>query len=172
MFARERRAFDDSLVSGIDWVLPDWRLDREIVTALDVGYLSGADLWHVATALYVALDLSQLFFLTLDGSQRSVRQVPRIPGLTTLRMTTLTAYPLRVVVVHVSVLAVDHVAVRPLALVPVVRARLSPDVLHHHVLGRGGEEQGDPKHYREQVIYAPQDWYHVMHDVEGGGLGR
>ena len=36
----------------------------------DAGQLRGADLWHVATALYVAGEADRLCFVTLDQRQR------------------------------------------------------------------------------------------------------
>ncbi len=72
VFAREGQGFTASLVSGIEWVLPDRRLTHEFETALEVGYLRGADLWHVATALYLAPEPGEISFVTLDGRQRTV----------------------------------------------------------------------------------------------------
>ncbi len=40
------------LLSQIDWVNPNRRLTDELNHILEVGYLRGADLWHVAVALY------------------------------------------------------------------------------------------------------------------------
>jgi len=54
------------------WVLPARSLAAEIDLALGAGYLRGADLWHVACALYVWADVPELEFLTLDGPQRAV----------------------------------------------------------------------------------------------------
>ena len=71
-FAREEREFDAGLISGIDWVMPDRPLSAELAAALEAGYLRGADLWHVATALYVALEPGEMSFVTLDGRQRAV----------------------------------------------------------------------------------------------------
>jgi len=39
---------------------------------LEVGYLRGADLWHLATALYITEDPAQITFMTLDKSQQAV----------------------------------------------------------------------------------------------------
>lgn len=75
VFARERRQFTPSLVSGIDWVLPDRPLTHEFETALQAGYLRGADLWHVATALYVAPQPRDMAFITLDVRQQAVASV-------------------------------------------------------------------------------------------------
>ncbi len=72
VFAREGRGFTPSLVSGIEWVLPDRPLTREFETALQVGYLRGADLWHVATALYMSPEPGDISFVTLDHRQRNV----------------------------------------------------------------------------------------------------
>ena len=51
-YARESLSFDTFLLDGILWIEPDRPLSREIVAVLEVGYLRGADLWHVAVALY------------------------------------------------------------------------------------------------------------------------
>ncbi|MCY4386062.1 MAG: PIN domain-containing protein [Desulfurellaceae bacterium] len=72
VFAREEIDFTTSLVSGIEWVLPDRPLTPELKTALEAGYLRGADLWHVATALYVVQKPSDISFVTLDIRQRTV----------------------------------------------------------------------------------------------------
>lgn len=69
-FQREGVAPDLSLLSWIDWVLPDRPLSREIGHAQSVGYLRGADLWHVACALYLSPDPGELVFITLDDRQR------------------------------------------------------------------------------------------------------
>ena len=71
-FAREKRRFDPGFVSDIEWVLPDRSLVPELAAALEAGYLRGADLWHVATALYVAPKPSEISFVTLDGRQETV----------------------------------------------------------------------------------------------------
>ena len=62
VFSREMVEFSASLITRIDWVLPDRPLTPEYSTVLEAGYLKGADLWHVATALYVAIDPSQSLF--------------------------------------------------------------------------------------------------------------
>ena len=72
VFAREEIDFTTSLVSGIEWVLPDRPLTPELKMALEAGYLRGADLWHVATALYVVREPSDISFVTLDTRQRTV----------------------------------------------------------------------------------------------------
>ena len=71
-FARARHPFAADLVSGIQWVLPDRPLAPELARALQAGYLRGADLWHVATALYVVQDPADIAFVTLDARQQAV----------------------------------------------------------------------------------------------------
>jgi predicted nucleic acid-binding protein len=73
-FAREEVQPDGRLLSWISWVLPDRPLSQEIGQALAVGYLRGADLWHVACALYVVETPSEISFITLDDRQRAVAQ--------------------------------------------------------------------------------------------------
>ena len=70
--AREARGFSDSLLANLTWVFPDRSLAPELAAALSAGYLRGADLWHVAAALYIAPSPRELCFLTLDERQRRV----------------------------------------------------------------------------------------------------
>jgi hypothetical protein len=69
--ARERVATPAELFDGIGWILPDRPLTDEMVRALAAGPLRGADLWHLASALYVAPQPAALTFLTLDTRQRT-----------------------------------------------------------------------------------------------------
>ena len=71
-FTREGYRFEPRLVSGIEWVLQDRPLTEEFERVLRVGYLRGADLWHVATALYVSPRPEGLWFATLDTRQGAV----------------------------------------------------------------------------------------------------
>ncbi|MDE0451487.1 MAG: PIN domain-containing protein [Gammaproteobacteria bacterium] len=71
-FMRERLEFQESIVLGIDWILPDRTLAPEFKTVLRAGYLRGADLWHLATALYVSSGRPRLSFATLDARQAGV----------------------------------------------------------------------------------------------------
>ena len=73
-FAREGRFYSANLVPRITWIYPSRPLSYEIGTVLSVGYLRGADLWHVAAALYQAGDPRELTFVTLDGQQRAVAE--------------------------------------------------------------------------------------------------
>ena len=73
-FVRENLPFQESVIAGIDWILPDRTLASECATALESGYLRGADLWHVATALYVSPESEGLSFATLDVRQSAVAE--------------------------------------------------------------------------------------------------
>jgi hypothetical protein len=70
--AREGVPWSDRLVAPIAWILPPRSLGAEMERALKAGQLRGADLWHIACALYIREELGQLIFLTLDERQRSV----------------------------------------------------------------------------------------------------
>ena len=73
-FARERRRFDPSILVRIQWIYPSRPLSAEMATVLRAGYLRGADLWHVAVALYIAQDPAEMSFLTLDQRQGNVAE--------------------------------------------------------------------------------------------------
>jgi predicted nucleic acid-binding protein len=66
---RERVDFTDDLLAGISWIIPDRALNTEIARVLNLGYLRGADCWHLATALYLSPDPAELEFITLDKTQ-------------------------------------------------------------------------------------------------------
>lgn len=75
-FYREGIEYSPDLTSGISWILPDRPVTAELAAVLEKGYLRGADLMHVATALYAVGgtspdDASELTFLTLDSRQRA-----------------------------------------------------------------------------------------------------
>jgi PIN domain len=64
---------DDGVILGqVAWVLPDRPLSPEIQAVLAAGHLRGADLWHVACALYLSPDPGELAFLTVDRAQGEV----------------------------------------------------------------------------------------------------
>ena len=73
-FTRENLAFRERAIAGIEWILPDRPLASEFAAVLETGRLRGADLWHVATALYVFPRPGTLFFATLDARQSSVAE--------------------------------------------------------------------------------------------------
>ena len=74
VFVSRKRMFEERYLSRITWVLPDRSLTGEIGMALGAGYLRGADLLHMATALYAARGEQGMAFLTLDRRLREVAQ--------------------------------------------------------------------------------------------------
>lgn len=70
--AREGRSVPEDLLSRIGWILSERPLSAEMQLALDRGYLRGAALWHIATALYAAPEPGAVSFITLDESQARV----------------------------------------------------------------------------------------------------
>ena len=73
-YERDNLAFNINVMPSIGWVYPDRPLAQEMAKALSVGgYLKGADLWHIAVALYVEAAMSgKMAFITLDNKQREV----------------------------------------------------------------------------------------------------
>lgn len=69
---RREKVADGSLLQRIDWVMPDRPLSPEIQRVLSAGYLRGADLWHLACALFVDPPSDELEFVTRDTQQRAV----------------------------------------------------------------------------------------------------
>jgi hypothetical protein len=71
--AREEVSADPAeLLSGITWVYPNRPLSGEIERVLVEGYVKGADLWHLACALFLAPEPKDLTFVTLDKRQEEV----------------------------------------------------------------------------------------------------
>lgn len=66
---REGAPEGGELLQGISWVHPEKALTAQFETILHLGYLRGADLWHLACALFLRERLSEIAFLTLDGRQ-------------------------------------------------------------------------------------------------------
>jgi uncharacterized protein with PIN domain len=72
---REARPLSDieTILPMVSLVLPDRSLREECEEALAHGYLRGADLWHVATAMALAgRRRRDLMFVSLDQAQRAV----------------------------------------------------------------------------------------------------
>ena len=61
----------DSL-TDINWIFPDRPLTRKLSVVVETGYLRGADLWHLATALYLTPDPEEVASITLDERQGEV----------------------------------------------------------------------------------------------------
>ena len=79
IFQRESETFEDDAVAGIDWILPTRPLSAEFARALAAGHLRGADLWHIATALYVSPQPQNLTFATLNAEQGRVASTLGFP---------------------------------------------------------------------------------------------
>lgn len=73
-FARERIPFPRELLNRMDWSHPRRPLTPEIEKVLAAGYLRGADLWHVATALQLPQEPAKVTFVTQDKRQRNVAE--------------------------------------------------------------------------------------------------
>ena len=70
--ARENRALEPAFLDRMEWLFPDRPLESEIERVLAGGYLPGADVWHVATALYAFPRPHDVTFVTLDERQQAV----------------------------------------------------------------------------------------------------
>lgn len=70
--AREGRPVPETLVAAFRWVQPTRPRSAELRSVLRAGYLRGADLWHVACALYMAKESEDVTFITLDRRQAEV----------------------------------------------------------------------------------------------------
>jgi hypothetical protein len=73
-FRREKVNADDTLLGSLSWVFPDRALTAEIEAVLDAGQLRGADVWHLACALYLSPDPRELAFLTMVRPQARVAE--------------------------------------------------------------------------------------------------
>ena len=82
-FAREHVDFREHVLAAIDWTLPDRPLTGELTSVLEAGYLRGASLWQLATALYISPQPDALSVATLDARQASVAALPgfRVMGV-------------------------------------------------------------------------------------------
>jgi predicted nucleic acid-binding protein len=71
----------DNLLSWITWVYPNRPLTQEFKRISAIGYLKGADMWHLAHALFLAPEAAGLDFLTFDARQREVSSVLGFRGI-------------------------------------------------------------------------------------------
>jgi hypothetical protein len=78
--SREGVAEHGSILGRISWLLPDRSLSTEIGAVLAAGHLRGADLWHLACALYLSPDPRELAFLTVDHQQGAVAAALGFPA--------------------------------------------------------------------------------------------
>ena len=65
---REQRSPSDFRLNKISWIIPSRPLTRELNKVLATGYLRGADLCHVATAVY-AERIAETNFMVIENSQ-------------------------------------------------------------------------------------------------------
>ncbi|MEA2690889.1 MAG: hypothetical protein QOJ16_276 [Acidobacteriota bacterium] len=72
---------EGDLLSGFIWIYPNRQLTAEYRRILAAGTLKGADLWHVACALFLSPDPKELAFLTLDRPQKAVARALGFPSL-------------------------------------------------------------------------------------------
>jgi predicted nucleic acid-binding protein len=70
--AREELDGEHDLLDAIDWILPDRPLTGEFRKVLRTGYVRGADLWHLACALFIDPGARGLSFITVDGTQKAL----------------------------------------------------------------------------------------------------
>jgi hypothetical protein len=77
---REDAPSDAPLLNRISWVSPQRPLSPEITVILGAGHLRGADLWHLACALYLAPSPRDLPFLTLDTRQGAAAEKLGFPA--------------------------------------------------------------------------------------------
>ena len=75
VYSREKRRFEATRLAGVEWVMPNRPLSPEIALVLDTGYMRGADLWHLATALFIAPDPGAMHFVTLDQRQHAAASI-------------------------------------------------------------------------------------------------
>lgn len=73
-FLREKVKGGEDLLSRFTWVLPDRPLSDEMRQVGQHGYLKGADMWHLACALFLADNPRNLVFATFDRRQREVAE--------------------------------------------------------------------------------------------------
>ncbi len=69
---REGQPVPLHLLARIGWILTNRPLTPEMRTALEAGGLRGAELWHLASALYAAPEPAAIAFVTLDRRQATV----------------------------------------------------------------------------------------------------
>ncbi len=62
----------EGMLSWVTWIFPNRPLTEEFRRVIASGYLRGADLWHLAHALYVSPVPKEMSFLTLDARQKEI----------------------------------------------------------------------------------------------------
>ncbi len=72
LLREEVSAPPDALLAWITWIFPNRALSPELRRVSQAGDVKGADLWHLAHALFLAPEAKDLTFLTLDKQQAAV----------------------------------------------------------------------------------------------------
>lgn len=62
----------EDLFRAITWLYPTRPLTQEFRGVMTYGHLKGADLWHLACALFLSPDPREITLLTLDRRQKDV----------------------------------------------------------------------------------------------------
>jgi hypothetical protein len=62
------------LLEGISWVHPDRPLTAEFERIAVAGYVKGADLWHLACALFIDSDADRRSFMTLRRPENTLHR--------------------------------------------------------------------------------------------------
>jgi len=62
----------NTFLSWISWIYPNRPLTGEFQRILVHGYVKGADLWHLACAVFATPEETGLTFLTLDTRQKAI----------------------------------------------------------------------------------------------------
>lgn len=68
-FVREEAEGPESFLAALTWVFPSRPLSVEYEEILGLGYVRGADLFHLACALFLRRELGDLRFLSVDERQ-------------------------------------------------------------------------------------------------------
>ena len=61
-----------AVLRALRWIQPAGSVEPQLLRVLACGYLRGADLWHLACALYVTPDPHGTRFVSLDTGQRRI----------------------------------------------------------------------------------------------------
>lgn len=69
---REKADSPELLLAWVTWVYANRPLSPEYERISRAGFIKGADMWHLAHALFLAPDGTGLDFVTLDQGQREV----------------------------------------------------------------------------------------------------
>lgn len=62
-------------LQAVSLIFPERSLQKECLTVLKGGYCRGADLWHVANALYIDPQASHFVFVSADQRQGEIARL-------------------------------------------------------------------------------------------------